>query len=153
MEEYLQEIIENLLESLDVDYQDIHIENITGLDDQEEYYCNINTPNASLLIGKAGQNLMAFQILAKLILKKRLNQTPPSLRIDVDSYKQRQIENSLGLAEKYVDRLHQTKKPQNLPPMQAFYRRIVHMHIAENYPEIQTESHGKGDSRHIVIKL
>ena len=70
MEEYIQEILENLLESLGVDYQDIHIESITGLDGQEEYYCNINTSNASLLIGKGGQNLMAFQVLAKLILKK-----------------------------------------------------------------------------------
>ncbi|MBI95902.1 hypothetical protein CL656_02030 [bacterium] len=153
MEEYIQEILENLLESLGVDYQDIHIETITGLDEQEEYYCNINTSNASLLIGKGGQNLMAFQVLAKLILKKRLNQNPPSLRIDVDSYRQRQIENCLGLAEKYVDKLNKTKTPQNLPPMKPFYRRIVHMHIAEHYPDIQTESHGRGEHRHIVIKL
>ena len=153
MEEYIQEIIENLLESLGVDYQDIHIESITGLDDQEEYYCNINTNSASLLIGKGGQNLMAFQVLAKLILKKRLNQNPPSLRIDIDSYRQRQIENCLGLAEKYVDRLQKNKQAQNLPPMKPFYRRIVHMHIAENYPEVKTESHGRGENRHIVIKL
>ena len=76
MEEYIQEIIENLLESLGVDYQDIHIESITGLDDQEEYYCNINTNSASLLIGKGGQNLMAFQVLAKLIFEKKIESKP-----------------------------------------------------------------------------
>jgi len=153
MEEYLQDIVENLLASLGVDFQDMHIEEIEDLDGEPEYYCNINTSNANLLIGKGGQNLMAIQVLVKLILKKRLNDKTPSIRIDVDSYRQRQIENSIGLAERYITKLEQTKRDQNLPAMKPFYRRIVHMHIANNYPHVKTESHGRGDNRHIVIKL
>ncbi len=153
MEEYIQDILENLLQSLNMNHQGIHIELISNTKDEEEYYCNISSTNASLLIGKGGQNLMALQVLAKLILKKRLNQNPPSLRIDVDSYKQRQIEKSIGLAERYIQKLETSKQPQNLPPMTPFHRRIVHMHIAEHYPEITTESHGYGENRHIVIKI
>ena len=153
MEEYIQDSLENLLASLGIDFSDIHIEEIQDLDGQPEFYCNINTNSASLLIGKGGQNLMAIQVLVKLILKKRLNDNTPSIRIDVDSYRQRQIENSIGLAERYINKLEQTKRDQNLPPMKPFYRRVVHMHISNNYPHVKTESHGRGDQRHIVLKL
>ena len=63
----------------------------------------------------------------------------------------RQKEKSIGIAEKYVDKLNQTSKEQSLPPMSPMLRATVHTFIAEKHPDIQTESKGFGKYRYITI--
>lgn len=149
MEEYIQDIVQNLLTALNTEFGHIHIET-EQTPDGEEYYCNIETPNASLLIGKNGQNLVSIQHLVKLILLKRTNKSV-NVVLDFDGYRTRQKETILGIAERHADKAIETKKPQSLPSMSPYFRRIVHLHILEKYPQIKTESKGFGEHRHIVL--
>lgn len=151
MEEYLQDIIGNLLTALGEQFSHIHIELETDPDGLEEYYCNIETSNASLLIGKNGQNMQAMQVLVKLILLKRTGKNI-NIALDVDSYRERQKENAIGIADRHCEKALETGKPQPLPPMSPYYRRLVHLHISEKFPNLDTESKGFGNYRHIVIK-
>jgi spoIIIJ-associated protein len=152
MEEYILEILQNALEALGVTHSHIDIEQEENSKGEEDYYCDIQTREASLLIGKGGNNIAALEHLIKLILIKRFDKTI-HITLDADSYKKRQKENAIGVAERHISKLMETKKDQSLPPMQAVYRRAVHMHIADKYPEIQTDSHGYGKFRHIKISL
>jgi spoIIIJ-associated protein len=152
MEEYILEIIQNALEALGVTHSHVDISIEKNLNDEDEYYCDIQTREASLLIGKQGNNIAALEHLIKLVLIKRFDKVI-NITLDADSYKKRQKENAIGVAERHISKLKESKKPQSLPPMQAVYRRAVHMHIAEKYPEIQTDSHGYGNFRHIKISL
>lgn len=152
MEEYILEIIQNSLEALGVSHSHVDISVEKNLNDEDEFYCDIQTREASLLIGKQGNNIGALEHLIKLILIKRFDKVI-NITLDADSYKKRQKENAIGVAERHISKLKENKKAQSLPPMQAIYRRAVHMYIAEKYPEIQTDSHGYGNFRHIKISL
>lgn len=152
MEEYISEILENSLLALGVVHSHIDIQVQKNLDNEDEYYCDIHTREASLLIGKQGNNIAALEHLIKIIINKRFDKNI-NITLDADGYKKRQRENAIGVAEKFIDKLKSTKSAQSLPPMQPLYRRVVHMHIANTYPEIQTESHGFGKFRHIKISL
>lgn len=150
MEEYIQDILSNLLTALGEEFGHIQIDHTTNIDNEEEYYCNVETKNASLLIGKNGQNMQAIQVLVKLILLKRTGKNI-NINLDVDSYKVRQEESTIGLAERHIAKAIETGKPQSLPPMTPYYRRLVHMHISEKYPNLATSSKGFGNYRHIVV--
>ncbi len=152
MEEYLQEIIQNSLEALGVSHSHVDIQLQKNLSDEDEYYCDIQTREASLLIGKQGNNINALEHLIKLILIKRFDKIV-NITLDADGYKKRQIENAIGVAERHIEKLKESEKEQSLPPMQAMFRRAVHMHIAENFPEVKTDSHGYGKFRHIKLSL
>jgi spoIIIJ-associated protein len=150
MEEYIQDIIGNLLTALDANFGHIQIDLHQNLDGEDEYYCNVETKEGSLLIGKSGQNMIAIQHLVKLILLKRTTKSV-NLTLDFDSYRIRQKETVLGMADRHAAKATETGKTQSLPSMSGYLRRIVHLHILENYPELETESKGYGDHRHIVI--
>jgi spoIIIJ-associated protein len=150
MEEYIQDIIRNLLTALDTEFGHIQIDAEESDSDEEEYYCNVDTKNASLLIGKNGQNLIAIQQLVKLILLKRTGKSV-NVILDFDGYRIRQKEHILGMTDRHAEKALESGKTQSLPSMSPYFRRIVHLHILENYPDLKTESKGFGDHRHIVI--
>lgn len=150
MEEYIQDIISNILTALDAEFGHIQIDLHQNMDDEEEYYCNVETKNASLLIGKGGQNLIAIQQLVKLILLKRTGKSV-NLVLDFDSYRIRQKESILGMTDRHAQKALETGKPQPLPAMSPYFRRIVHLHVMNNYPELSTQSKGYGQHRHIVL--
>ena len=70
MEEYLQDIISNLLHALKVDFDHVQIDIKQDFDGDDYYYCNIITKDASILIGKKGRNIQAIQHLVKLNVQK-----------------------------------------------------------------------------------
>lgn len=150
MEEYLQDIISNLLHALKVDFDHVQIDIKQDFDGDDYYYCNIITKDASILIGKKGRNIQAIQHLVKLILFKRTN-NDTKISIDVDSYRERQEETVRVIAERHVQKVLENGQSQALPPMTPYFRRVVHMHLTENFKDIETQSRGYGERRHIVI--
>lgn len=150
MEEYLRDKLDNLLKSIDINYNHIDIQEGLNLDKKEQYIINIQSPEASLLIGKKGNNIIALQHLLKQLVRDKF----PDLRLslDVDSYKKRQIENALGVTERHINKVREQKKPVALPPMSPYYRRVVHIFVDRNFKDIKTESAGFKDNRHIVLK-
>lgn len=151
MEEYLQDIISNLLQALKADFDHIQIDQKKDLDGDDYYYCNIQTKDASQLIGKKGRNIQAIQHLVKLILFKRTN-NDTKITIDVDSYRDRQEETVRVIAERHVQKVRDNGQSQSLPPMTPYFRRVVHMHLNnDDYSDIDTQSRGYGERRHIVI--
>lgn len=151
MEEYIQDIIKNILTALDANFGHIQIDLDQNMDNEEEYYCNIETKEASILIGKNGQNMIAIQHLVKLFLLKRTGKSV-NLTLDFDGYRLKQKESVLGMTDRHASKVLETGKLQALTAMSPYMRRIVHLHIATNYPNLATESKGFGDYRHIVLK-
>jgi len=153
MEEYLQDIIANMLQALHVPFSHVEIDEKTDLDGENYFYCNIQSKEASILIGKQGKNIQAIQHLVKLILFKRTN-NETKISIDVDSYRTRQEESVVIIAENKVKKVRETGKSQSLAPMTPYFRRIVHLHLTgDDFKDIETGSQGYGDRRHIVLSL
>jgi len=149
MQNLIHETVENFLKELDSPFEKIKIE----FEESDKLYrVNIESHEPSLLIGYHGENIWAIQHVLKLLLWKKTDQEF-NIFIDVDHYRRKQEDSVIDLAEKKVESVRKFQKPQSLPAMSAYFRRIVHLHLAkENFSDIDTESEGADDSRFIIIK-
>lgn len=146
METLLQETVEEILNRISTPFRKIKIDK-----KDDTYRINIESEEPSLLIGHHGENIFALQNLLKIII---WNKQPGEYKIllDVDDYRKRQEENVIKLAERKADMVMKTQQPQALPAMSPYFRRVVHLHLAEKFSNLMTESAGEGDFRHITIK-
>jgi spoIIIJ-associated protein len=146
METLLQETIEDILNRISSPFRKIKIDKR-----DDTYRINIESEEPSLLIGHHGENIFALQNLLKIIIWKK---QPGEYKIllDIDDYRKRQEENVIRLAERKADQVIKTQQPQSLPAMSPYFRRVVHLHLAEKFTDLMTESVGEGDFRHIMIK-
>lgn len=146
METMLQEMIEEILNRMSTPFRKIKIDKR-----DDTYRINIESEEPSLLIGHHGDNIFALQNLLKIMV---WNKQPGEYKIvvDVDDYRKRQEENVIKLADRKAETVLKTQQPQSLPAMSPYFRRVVHLHLAEKFAELMTESAGEGDYRHICIK-
>ena len=151
IEENLKEVIENILEHLGVKTTGIEVSET----EKDLYQVNIKSEEASLLIGHRGENIQALQHLTKVLAwEKNKNENQFHVVLDIDDYRKRQEENVISMAEKKVDYLRRTKRPQILPAMSPYFRRKVHLHLmGSGFDDVETISKGDGEERHIVIQL
>ncbi len=147
METQLQEIVEELLNGLSTPFRKIKID----VREDNTYRINIESEEPSLLIGHHGENIFALQNILKNIAWKQI---PGEYKIllDVDDYRKRQEENVINMAERKADMARKTSSEQSLPAMSPYFRRVVHLYLADKFQDLTTESAGEGDFRHIVVK-
>ena len=114
----------------------------------------------SMLIGKNGQNLEAFERLVRLLASRKLataaaGQADPEndlhFIIDVNDYRKSRTDYLIGVAKDAARRVIQTQRAEALSPMSSYERRLVHTELA-SYKEIQTESIGQEPRRRIIVK-
>jgi len=117
---------------------------------------DINSPEPSRLIGWHGETLNAVQHLLKSIIRahEKLDRSP-FIVLDVDGYRKAQEEKVCRIAEQKADFVRRTGSRIALAPMSPYFRRVVHLYVA-NSPQLQdltTESVGEGEYRQIVLRL
>jgi spoIIIJ-associated protein len=107
----------------------------------------------SMLIGKNGQNLEAFERLVRLLASRKLADPENELHfiIDVNDYRKSRTNYLIGIARDVARRVIQTQRAEALSPMSSYERRLVHTELA-SYKEIQTESVGQEPRRRIIVK-
>ena len=112
-------------------------------------YCNINTSNNSILIGKAGVILRAINFIVKNAVsttyKKRIE-----LSIDINGYKEERYKKVASMARKLGKQVLRTKADIKLDPMPADERKVMHQELAK-LDHVKTQSYGEGKNRHMVI--
>ena len=150
MELLIKEILEKLLDVLSVSYTGVSVKK----EGESAYYTQIETENSSLLIGWHGETIGALQHLLKCLVWKQGVDSKTQIIVDVDGYKKRQEESVIRLAEKKAEYAIETGRPVRLPPMNPYFRRKIHMHLAESdkYKDaVTTESVGNSLDRAIQI--
>lgn len=108
---------------------------------------NLSTENPGILIGYHGETLSSFQLILSLIVYRKLGEW---VRV-VGDYRQRRAETLKKMALSVAKKAKFSRQEQELPPMNASERRIVHMALTED-PEVETESQGEGEERRVVVK-
>jgi len=86
--------------------------------------------------------------LAKVLAKK---QNQPSVFVDVNNYREKREKLIIELARATARKAVVTKTEMELPSMNAYERRLIHLELSSR-PDIKTESIGEGEERRIVIK-
>lgn len=105
--------------------------------------------DSALLIGKRGQTLEAIQYLLEKIINKQ-NDTRLRVLVDVEGYLTTRKTNLKRLATKMAEKAKRINKPVSIGQMNAYDRRIVHMHLKDNNA-VRTQSMGDGYYRKLVI--
>ena len=116
----------------------------------------LTSPDPSRIIGWHGETLNAIQHLAKSVIRSKENmERSPFIVLDIDGYRKSQEDKVCRIAEQKADFVRRTGNKIALAPMSPYFRRIVHLHVA-NTPQLQdltTESIGEGEYRQIVMRL
>jgi spoIIIJ-associated protein len=119
---------------------------------KEAVAINISTDDAKILIGQAGENLIAFQRMARLLFRKQNKEQSLPFVIDVNNYRREKEERLKSLARSAALKVRRTKEKEVLRPMSAYDRRIVHTFLAGE-EDLATESVGDEPERKVVVKL
>lgn len=149
-EALIKDTVGGLLTKLDLDFDDI---NVTKEEDMMR--AEIVSKTASRIIGWHGETLNSIQHLAKSIIRQQEKLArSPFLVVDIDGYRKSQEDKVRSIAEQKAEFVRKTGNRVALAPMSPYFRRIVHLHIAntESLSDLTTESAGEGDYRQVILK-
>lgn len=138
------DFVEGLLDALDVDGD------ITTWVDAAGGHVDIEGPRLDFLVGTEGETLNALQELTRLAV---LRQTQRWVRItvDVNGFKARRRQEIAAMAREVGERVASSRQDEELEPMTAFERKIVHDVIAD-LAGVQSDSIGEEPNRRVVVR-
>ena len=147
----IKDILGQLLQHLGLSFTDIQVAEGDGFT-----RVDIESAAASQIIGWHGETLNSIQHLLKAIMRtqEKMDRSP-FLVLDADGYRREQESRVCAVAEHKADFVRRTGSRVALPPMSPYFRRVVHLYVA-NTPELQdlmTISMGEGDYRQVVLCL
>lgn len=144
-----KEIIENSLNKI---FSHIGIKPKVSIEEKEEnvYSILVDGNDLNFLIGFRGQSLDALQNILKMIVFRK-TQNQPIITLDINQYRDRKVERIQDLTRSFIDKVRFFQKEMELPRMNPWERRQVHVLISE-YDDIFSESTGEGENRRVVLK-
>ncbi|MDX9850534.1 MAG: RNA-binding cell elongation regulator Jag/EloR [Anaerolineaceae bacterium] len=119
--------------------------------DQRMVQVEILGRDLSILIGRRSETLNALQYISSLIVAKEHGEWIP-LMIDVQGYRERRERQLKVLARRMAEQVVHTGRRQNLEPMPANERRVIHIEL-RNHDLVSTESVGEEPNRKVTIIL
>lgn len=93
--------------------------------------------------------LPSIERLVNLMIKKEGGEP---IILDVNNYRREREHLIVELAKAAAHKVAMNKAAVELPPMNAYERRLIHTEIAHK-PDLKTESIGEGMERRVVVKL
>ena len=102
-------------------------------------------------IGRRGETLEDIQYLVNRVLQRHLKDAP-RVRVDVEFYRSMREDKMVARAKELGDRVRATGQSADLPPMNSYYRRLIH-NVFVNDPEVMSVSQeGNARFKRIVLK-
>ncbi len=148
---FIESTLSAILENLQLGFTKIVIS-----EEDEILRVDIESDDPSRIIGWHGETLNAIQHILKAIIRTKENlDRAPFIVLDVDGYRRAQEEKVCRMADQKADFVRRTGNRVALAPMSPYFRRIVHLYVAnnENLQDLETESTGDGDYRQIVLRM
>ncbi len=144
--EELKNILEEIFKYLEIDPK------FTIDDTDGDLLVEIWDGDLSFLIGYRGRCLKALKNYLSLALNRNLEEDEwVRVTVDIEGYLARRREKVEEIARNYIDKVRFFGHEVSLPNMDSSERYIVHTYVNE-YPDIDSESEGKGFNRHVVLK-
>ena len=142
--DYLKESVKEITELMNIKV------NLEVRRREETLTITLFSDNNSILIGKNGKNIQAFQNIIRQMVPNIINEKYKII-IDVENYKEKRLITIERLAKKVAREVKTTKVEAKLDPMNSYERRIVH-NVLTNNKFVFTESEGEEPNRYVVIK-
>ena len=141
----ITEFLMGLLENLGIENGSVKI----SLDENENYFAQIDGSKMGVLIGRRGETLDAAQYITNLAVNRGKDK---KIRVVLDSenYRAKRIATLEALANKTADKAIKYKRNQALEPMGSYERRIIHATLSGR-EHITTYSVGTDPRRKVIV--
>jgi spoIIIJ-associated protein len=103
------------------------------------------------LLANKGEGLTGLEVLVGRIASKRAGR-PVHPRLDAEGFRANRQEALEELAQTSAEEVRRTRRPQLLPPLAPWERRLVHLALSED-PELETQSEGEGFLKRVEVRL
>ncbi len=103
------------------------------------------------LLASKGEGLTGLEVLVGRIAAKRLGR-PVHPRLDADGFRAHRKEALEELARQSAEEVRRSRRPQLLPPLSPWERRLVHLALSED-AEVETQSEGDGFLKRVEVRL
>lgn len=120
------------------------------LREDSENWLKVTSEDPGRLIGKMGETLNDIQYLIRLMAAQKSGEFMP-VTVDVDQYKEKKEIELRELALAMAENVKSSGYAQEMRPMSAYERRIVHM-VLKDFPGIKSDSIGEGLVRRIRME-
>lgn len=141
--DYMEDFIRRTLTNMEFE-----VETVSYIQD-DRFFCNINTNNNSILIGKGGVILSAFNLIVRNAVNHEFKKRVP-VSIDINGYKESRYRKVAAMSKRFGKQVQRTKTPMKIDPMPADERKVMHQTISQ-MSHLKTESKGEGKNRYITI--
>lgn len=145
----LQTTMEALLTHLQIDNATVTVQ----VEKDDAYLIHIDAEESPLLIGRHGNGIAALQQIMYVLMRKHYDEeSMPKIRVDIGNYKEHYEKRLLEYVDKKVEQVERDDIRETLHPMNSYHRRMVHLYIADKYPNIETESIGNPPMKRLIIR-
>ena len=119
--------------------------------EEEVFHVVIKTEEeAPTVIGRHGETIRALQKILEVVLYKKFGE-PIDLLLNVNDYREKQVERLEGIAEEIAQRVKNEKREVPIRSFSSYERKIIHEYIAKNHPDLTSYSVGEGRDRQLLV--
>jgi spoIIIJ-associated protein len=139
-----QALVRQIVETLGVEAD------VAARDEPEAIVVTCSGPDVGLLIGRHGQTIDAIQYLLNVIAYRTHGDEKKDVVVDAAGYRARRQATLETLALRVAERVRESGEPEELEPMTAVERKVVHLHLKE-VEGVGTTSEGTEPNRYVVV--
>ena len=137
-------LVARIVEAIGVDAE------VVARDEPEAIVVTCSGPDVGLLIGRHGQTIDAVQYLLNVIAYRAYGDDKRDVVVDAAGYRARRQATLESLADRVAERVLESGEPEELEPMTAVERKVVHLRRKE-VAGIGTTSEGTEPNRYVVV--
>ena len=116
----------------------------------EQIVATVSGPDVGLLIGRHGQTIDSVQYLLNAIAHRAYGDERKELVVDAAGYRERRRATLEAMALRVADRVLESGRAEELEPMTAVERKVVHLRLKE-VEGVATTSEGMEPNRYVVV--
>jgi spoIIIJ-associated protein len=123
---------------------------VEARDEPEAIVVTCTGPDVGLLIGRHGQTIDAMQYLLNAVGWRAYGEERKEVVVDAAGYRARRKSTLEALALRVAERVRDSGEREELEPMTAVERKVVHLRLKE-VPGVGTASEGTEPNRYVVV--
>lgn len=116
----------------------------------EQIVATVSGPDVGLLIGRHGQTIDSVQYLLNAIAHRAYGDERKELVVDAAGYRERRRATLEAMALRVAERVLESGRAEELEPMTAVERKVVHLRLKE-VAGVATTSEGMEPNRYVVV--
>jgi spoIIIJ-associated protein len=137
-------LVARIVDTLGVDAE------VVAREDDEAIVVTCSGPDVGLLIGRHGQTIDAVQYLLNVIAYRAYGDEKKEVVVDAAGYRARRQATLETLALRVAERVRESGESEELEPMTAVERKVVHLSL-KDVAGVGTTSEGTEPNRYVVV--